>query len=55
VKLGWNVENEQLIPIMSQMTAAPDSLIATAPMLARHSAAFAENMDYHAMLHVAVM
>ena len=27
VKWWWNVENDQLIPIMSQMTAAPDSLL----------------------------
>ena len=27
VKWGWNVENDQLILIMSQMTAVPDSLL----------------------------
>ena len=27
VNWGWSMQNDQLIPIMSQMTAAPDSLL----------------------------
>ena len=54
VNWGWSMQNDQLIQIISQMTAAPDSLlkliIATAPLLAEHSVVLAERTDCQALL-----
>ena len=54
VNWGWSVQNDQLIQIMSQMTAAPDSLLkvihCNAPVLSGHSAVLAEDTVCHELL-----
>jgi len=54
VNWGWSMQNHQLIPIMSQMIAAPESLLkiihCNCSSACRHSAVLAEDTDCHALL-----
>ena len=53
---GWKLEENSLIPIMSEMNAAPDILlkmiIATAQLLAQHFVVAVDDMGYPVILSV---